>query len=294
MDEIEEGQARDPKADPTAPHETSAGARRQHRPERAAAGQGLRRGAGVTGLVLTKLDGSAKGGILARRDRPPVPDAGRFVGVGEGTRRPAAVQCPRVRLRAVRASARRSHRPTSPSAIREATRRCAASTSPSSAGEMVFSPAIPGPASRRCSNCSPRSSARPRQPSWSAARTWQRCASNAHSLPAPQARPDFSGPQAAVRPQRIRQRLLPLAIIGQPRRGGAAPGAGGARQGGPARARKGVPRSRSPAASSSAWRLPARSSIGRRSCSPTSRPPTSTPTRRAKYSRFSLPSTRSA
>lgn len=42
---------------------------------------------GVTGLVLTKLDGTAKGGVIAgiahsRAGRPPVPV--RFIGVGEG------------------------------------------------------------------------------------------------------------------------------------------------------------------------------------------------------------------
>jgi len=42
---------------------------------------------GVTGLVLTKLDGTAKGGVVAaiaaaRPDKAPVPV--RFIGVGEG------------------------------------------------------------------------------------------------------------------------------------------------------------------------------------------------------------------
>ncbi len=41
---------------------------------------------GLTGLIVTKLDGTAKGGVLAaiallRRDRPPIPIY--FIGIGE-------------------------------------------------------------------------------------------------------------------------------------------------------------------------------------------------------------------
>jgi signal recognition particle GTPase len=64
------------------PPRSAAGGRRQHRPERAGAGEGLRRRAQLTGLIVTKLDGTAKGGVLAAiaRERPvPV----YFIGVGE-------------------------------------------------------------------------------------------------------------------------------------------------------------------------------------------------------------------
>ena len=56
---------------------------------------------GLTGLIITKLDGTAKGGVLAaiveaRRGRPlPI----LFIGVGEADRRPAAVRCARFRRR---------------------------------------------------------------------------------------------------------------------------------------------------------------------------------------------------
>ena len=57
----------------------AAGARRQHRPERARAGEGLDKAIGVTGLVVTKLDGTAKG-RRAGGDRPPVSKPLRFIG----------------------------------------------------------------------------------------------------------------------------------------------------------------------------------------------------------------------
>ena len=51
-------------------------------------GPGLRRGAGLTGLIVTKLDGTAKGGVLAAialwsRARPAAPLPVYFIGVGE-------------------------------------------------------------------------------------------------------------------------------------------------------------------------------------------------------------------
>ena len=61
----------------------AADARRHHRPERAQPGRGFRDQAGVTGLVMTKLDGTARGGILvaiAAKFGLPV----HFIGVGEG------------------------------------------------------------------------------------------------------------------------------------------------------------------------------------------------------------------
>ena len=46
---------------------------------------------GLTGLVVTKLDGSAKGGVVAAiAKQHPVPL--KFIGVGEGRRRPPAVR----------------------------------------------------------------------------------------------------------------------------------------------------------------------------------------------------------
>jgi fused signal recognition particle receptor len=60
----------------------AAGARRHHRPERGGAGEEFNKGLGVTGLVVTKLDGTAKGGVvlaIAQKLKIPI----RFVGVGE-------------------------------------------------------------------------------------------------------------------------------------------------------------------------------------------------------------------
>ena len=61
---------------------SAAGARRHHRAERGRAGRGISQRLGVTGLVVTKLDGTAKGGIvLAIAQKLGIPI--RFVGVGE-------------------------------------------------------------------------------------------------------------------------------------------------------------------------------------------------------------------
>ena len=60
----------------------AAGDGRHHRPERLAAGAAFTEAAGVTGIVLTKLDGTAKGGVVVAISRElgvPV----RYVGVGE-------------------------------------------------------------------------------------------------------------------------------------------------------------------------------------------------------------------
>jgi fused signal recognition particle receptor len=60
----------------------AARARRHYRPERSAS-QGFRRGDDITGIVLTKLDGTAKGGIVIAVQRElgvPV----KLVGLGEG------------------------------------------------------------------------------------------------------------------------------------------------------------------------------------------------------------------
>ena len=71
------------KVDPTAPARDAADARRHHWAERPQSGRDLRQRAGVTGLVMTKLDGTARGGILvaiAQKFGLPV----HFIGVGEG------------------------------------------------------------------------------------------------------------------------------------------------------------------------------------------------------------------
>ena len=70
------------KVDPAAPHDGAAGARRHDRPERARPGRDLPRDGGVTGLVMTKLDGTAKGGVvvaLAEKFGLPI----HAIGVGE-------------------------------------------------------------------------------------------------------------------------------------------------------------------------------------------------------------------
>ena len=58
------------------------GSRCDHRPERASAGAGLKEAADITGIVLTKLDGTAKGGvIISIQEELGVPV--RYIGVGE-------------------------------------------------------------------------------------------------------------------------------------------------------------------------------------------------------------------
>ena len=114
------------------------------------------------------------------------------------------------------------------------------------------------------------------------------------AVPAPQFRPDLPGPQAALRPQRVRQRRAAAAHHRlQPRRG-RAPRARRARQGRAARHGKGRPDHalRRRAAAARASRAP--SCTGRRSCSPTSRPATSTPPTPPSSASCSGRSTRSA
>ncbi len=85
-----------------APHETLLDARRDDRPERAAPGEAVRAGADVSGIVLTKLDGTARGGIalaIARELGLPV----KLIGVGESARGPAPVRPRGIRARADRA-----------------------------------------------------------------------------------------------------------------------------------------------------------------------------------------------
>jgi fused signal recognition particle receptor len=83
MDEIRKVRRVIQKADPTAPHETllvlDANTGQNALAQVAAFDEAL----GLTGLVLTKLDGSAKGGVVAAiAKQRPVPL--RFIGVGEG------------------------------------------------------------------------------------------------------------------------------------------------------------------------------------------------------------------
>ena len=100
------------------------------------------------------------------------------------------------------------------------------------------------------------------------------------AVPAPQVRPHLPGPQAAVRPQRVRQRAAAArrspASSGARRRAACAPRS--TRWGCSARRRPCRSRSRAASSSASASRAP--SCTVPRSCSPTSRPATSTrPTR---------------
>ncbi len=78
-----EGAARHPKLDAEAPPRRAPRPRRHGGPERAEPVEIFQKAAGVTGLVMTKLDGTARGGILvalAAKFGLPV----HFIGVGEG------------------------------------------------------------------------------------------------------------------------------------------------------------------------------------------------------------------
>jgi len=71
------------KLDASAPHAVLLVLDATVRPERAVAGRGVRQDRGVTGLVMTKLYGTARGGILvsiAEKFKLPI----HFIGVGEG------------------------------------------------------------------------------------------------------------------------------------------------------------------------------------------------------------------
>ena len=71
------------KADPTAPHETLLVLDANFGQNALAQVQSFDKSIGVTGLVVTKLDGSAKGGVIAAIARQ-CPKPIRFIGVGEG------------------------------------------------------------------------------------------------------------------------------------------------------------------------------------------------------------------
>jgi fused signal recognition particle receptor len=83
MEEIRKVQRVIRKADPTAPHETLLVLDANTGQNALAQVRAFDEALGLTGLVLTKLDGSAKGGVVAAiaKERPiPL----RFIGIGEG------------------------------------------------------------------------------------------------------------------------------------------------------------------------------------------------------------------
>jgi fused signal recognition particle receptor len=83
MEEIRKVQRVIRKADPTAPHETLLVLDANTGQNTLAQVKAFDDALGLTGLVLTKLDGSAKGGVVAAiAQERPIPL--RFIGVGEG------------------------------------------------------------------------------------------------------------------------------------------------------------------------------------------------------------------
>lgn len=85
MDEIRKVRRVINKADPTAPHETLLVLDANTGQNAVAQVKAFDEALGLTGLVLTKLDGSAKGGtVCAIAKERPVPL--RFIGIGEGIR----------------------------------------------------------------------------------------------------------------------------------------------------------------------------------------------------------------
>src|SRR5439155_8493607 len=108
---------------------------------------------GLTGLILTKLDGTAKGGVVCAiaRQRPlPL----RFIGGGEGTDdlRPFAADEFVSALLDWPAACPFSRSARSASAIRGDSRRSDWSASRSNRGRCFSSPATPVPARRRSSS----------------------------------------------------------------------------------------------------------------------------------------------
>jgi len=83
MDEIRKVRRVIQKADPTAPHEVLLVLDANTGQNALAQVKSFGEAIGVTGLVLTKLDGTAKGGVIAAlAKRQPIPV--RYIGVGEG------------------------------------------------------------------------------------------------------------------------------------------------------------------------------------------------------------------
>jgi len=83
MDEIAKVRRVIQKADPSAPHETLLVLDATFGQNAVQQVMAFDKAIQVTGLVLTKLDGSAKGGVLAAIARQ-CPKPVRFIGVGEG------------------------------------------------------------------------------------------------------------------------------------------------------------------------------------------------------------------
>ncbi len=83
MDEIAKVKRVIQKADPSAPHEVLLVLDANTGQNALMQAKAFNEAIGVTGLVLTKLDGTAKGGVIAAlAKRQPIPV--RFIGVGEG------------------------------------------------------------------------------------------------------------------------------------------------------------------------------------------------------------------
>ena len=101
MDEIRKVKRVMAKADPSAPHETLLVIDANTGQNAVRQVKAFDDALGLTGLVVTKLDGTAKGGAVAAIAREhPVPI--RFIGIGEKAGRPAALRRRRVRRGAVR------------------------------------------------------------------------------------------------------------------------------------------------------------------------------------------------
>jgi fused signal recognition particle receptor len=87
MEEIKKVKRVIAKAEPGAPHETLLVLDANTGQNAVAQVQAFDNALGLTGLIITKLDGTAKGGVIAaiarqRQDKQPLPI--RFIGIGEG------------------------------------------------------------------------------------------------------------------------------------------------------------------------------------------------------------------
>ena len=87
MEEIKKVKRVIAKAEPGAPHETLLVLDANTGQNAVAQVEAFDDALGLTGLIITKLDGTAKGGVIAaiarqRQDKQPLPI--RFIGVGEG------------------------------------------------------------------------------------------------------------------------------------------------------------------------------------------------------------------
>jgi fused signal recognition particle receptor len=83
MDEIAKVRRVIEKADPSAPHEVLLVLDANFGQNALAQVKAFDKAIGVTGLVVTKLDGTAKGGVIAAIARQ-CPKPIRYIGVGEG------------------------------------------------------------------------------------------------------------------------------------------------------------------------------------------------------------------